>query len=1106
MNGNIMWGLVWSAAALCGCAVAQGLDVRIEAADFTWVLSAQGATIKLEDRASGRDLCAVPGQPAFTLTTERGVFFPEQLTMEGDSLWVRFADNAGACRFTVEAGRRHILLRLQELQTTAPFERLTLCRLHVPREGKYASALNAWRGADYAVALMGLSPNVCPGGSARLSGSASPGATAQASYTEDAQVGRGAARLVGLNPTDGYAWTCWPRRLDRPLDLRGHVGIGAWVKGDGKGELLKIQLHDTTSGDIAHYRDYYIPIDFTGWKYCELPLPEGEAVDYSQIVECNLYFNGIPPQTDVECLVDDIRALRRLTGQPSTDPQDWVLASFEDPSVAYFDRPATVLTADCMARHGTEGAGVAIIACPDRDLAAAIEEMELAAGLPSPHFDGVWSKTAPDVARSYLFIFGMTADNVELVIEYALQCGFGAILIGDSCWTRDYGHFTLNTDAFPRGLEDLRAAVAKIHAAGLRCGLHFLAAGISANDRYVTPVPDNRLVMDRFAELAADVDAQASFIPTVTAPEGFPPREGGYLGDAAIVRIGDELITYQSLSLTEPFGFVDCSRGAFGTTAAAHRRGDRIAHMRRAYCLFLHDMDTSLTKEVAGNFARVARAVDADMAYFDGSEGMQEPHWYYNATLHKAYWDALGRQDMLLQGSSFSHYSWHIVSRCASADGHGDLKRYLDERIPGFEWLDDNLMPLDLGWYYIYGAQTTPDQIEYICQKALGFGCSVSIQTDPHNITHHPRMDEIIWLLRTHEDLRLSGQVSEEMRARLRIPGQEYQLSMDGGMPRFRRVVYGQEQRVVPAEVPPPVTVTADPTVGVPRIGFEIRAGRQVAAGPEYDDPGNWMLEDFEDLGPYLGTSHGGLAQYSIGTNKAGSTSAGVTQQFESITEGAKVGQRCGRYTATSTRTDDAGWSAIGRAITPPLDLREHVGLGVWICGDNSGAAFKIQPRDAAGHAQDYYIPINFSGWRYFFLKRPEKPWPEPIVYDAVSYLTLYYNGIPAGKTCTVLVDGLKALRSLPDPLPSPPPALRLGDREIRLDCALHQDDCLLYRGGAAATLKGPGRSPEQVQLTGGPVSPAGVEIPVTLTPDPAQTREMFVRTYVVYDEQPPGG
>ncbi len=1092
------WTIVVLLVALCltGSATAQPGEIIFETRAFAWRLSPDGRTVSLRDKPTNRELCAAPSQPAFILTTGAGIFVPAEIALAGDVLTVRFAENAGECRFTVAAGDRHLLLRLQELKTTAPLERLTLCRLFTPREGKFASVLNAWRGPDMAVALMGLSPNVCPGETRPLHGSASPGATAKAGYAGEAQVGKGAARLVGLNPTEGAAWTFWPRRLPRPLDLRGHVGIGAWVKGDGKGELLKIQLHDSTSGDYGHYRDYYITIDFTGWKYCELPRPVGEAIDYSDIVECNLYFNGIPAKTDVACLVDDIRALRKLTGQPSTDPTDWVLESFEDPSVAYFDRPATVLSADCLAQYGTEGAGVALIACPDRELGPAIAEMELAAGLPSPRLKGAWGKTSPEITRSYLFIFGMGMDNVDVAINYARQCGFGAILIGDACWTRGYGHFTLNTDAFPRGIPDLRATVARIHAAGFRCGLHFLAAGISANDRYVTPVPDNRLVMDRFAELAGDVDEKAAVLPTVAAPEGFPPQEGGYTGDSAIVRIGDELVSYGSRSLKAPCGFRDCRRGDFGTTPAAHKRGDRIAHVRRGYGLFLHDIDTTLTAEVARNFADVANAVDADMAYFDGSEGMQEPHWYYNARLHKAYWDALGRNDVLLQGSSHSHYSWHIVSRAASADGHGDLKRYLDERIPGFAWLADNLMPLDLGWYYIYGAQTTPDQIEYICQKALGFGCSVSIQTDPGNITGHPRMDEIIKLLRTYEDLRLAGTVPEAMRARLRVPGEEYRLSMEDGKPHFRRVVYGKETLVTPGAEPVTIPIRVDRALGTPRLGVELRAGGQMTPGAEYDAPGTWLLEDFEDLAPY-GVKD---ARPGVGTDLAGSTSPGVTQRLESASEGAKLGGHCARYTAVSTRSDNNGWSAVGRVLDPAPDLREHVGLGVWICGDGSGAKFKIQPRDAATHAQDYYISIDFTGWRYFILPRPEKPWPEPIVYDAVKSLTFYFNNIPAGKTCTVLVDGLKALRSIAEVPCSAPELVGPDGSVLGFDASLGRDCYLLYSGGAAATVKAPRAPGREVPVTGRlGALPDGAST-ITVRPSAHQTRELFVKTMVVYD------
>ena len=1095
----------WLPALVCLLATSAALaqHVVLETPSFVWELSETGRTVSLLDRDTRREL-SVSSQPAFTLVTEDGTFEPERVRLDGDQLAVRFAEGAGECRFKVASGKRHLTLKLSGLETKAPLTSLTLCRLFVPREGKVAGLVNAWRGPEQAVAVMGLSPAVRPGGGRGprgSGGSASPGAKAEAAFTNEAKAGSGAARLVGLNPTDKPAWTCRYKTFARPLDLRGHVGIGAWVKGDGKGELLKIQLYDGKGAGASHYRDYYIKIDFTGWKYCELKRPEGEPIDYGHITQCNLYYNGIPPKTNVECVVDDIRALRELTGKPSSNPQDWILEDFEDPAAPYYDLPATVISADCLAQYGTEGAGVGVIVCPAEQLTAAIEELELAAGLPSPHFNGAWSKTSPDVQRSYLFITRLSAEDTDDVIEFARRGGFSAILIGQWSWTTSVGHFPINTRNFPRGIQDLKQTVRKFQAAGFRCGLHFHGPSISNNDAYVTPVPDDRLVMDRFAELAADVSAEDSFIPATAAPEGWPPHEGGYRGDSAILRIGDELVSYGSLSLEAPSGFADCKRGFLGTKASAHEKADRIAHVKRSYGYFLHDADTTLTAEVAGNLARVANAVGANMLYFDGSERLQGPHWHYNAKIHKAYWDALGRTDTLLQASSVSHFSYHILSRHASADGGGDIKRYLDERLPRLRWYFDNLLPLDLGWYYIYGGSATPDQIEYVCQKALGLGCSVGIQTNPTMIREHPRMDEFIRIIRSYEDLRLSGEVSEEMRARLRVPGEEYLLSVQDGKHRFPRVTYSDEMAVVPETEAPALRVTVDPKLGEPHLGLEVRAGQQVAPGPDYNDPQAWLLEDFEDLTPYGAKGAGEWAKYVIGSNQAGNTSEGVTQKFESITEGAKLGQRCGKYTAVSTRTDNGGWSAIGRRLDPPLDLREHVGLGVWICGDGSGAQFKIQPRGPKGNAQDYYIPINFTGWRFFVLKRPDKPWPEPITYDGVKYLTFYYNGIPAGKTCTVLVDGLKALRTLTETT-TPAPTFVLGGKSLTFDARLGLDDCLLYRGGPSATLKRPGEKARAVTAEGtlAPLPAGENEISVVFPDDREQLRELLVRALLVYD------
>jgi hypothetical protein len=213
-------------------------------------------------------------------------------------------------------------------------------------------------------------------------------------------------------------------------------------------------------------------------------------------------------------------------------------------------------------------------------------------------------------------------------------------------------------------------------------------------------------------------------------------------------------------------------------------------------------MDTSLLPEVAGNFARVANACHIDMIYFDGSEQLQGDHWYYNARLHRAFYAALENKDILIQASSTSHSSWHIIARSASADGHGDLKGYLDERSPGFGSMANDGMPLDIGWYYGYDPATTLDQYEYILGATIGYDSSMSYQVSPTAAARHPFTAPLLDLISRYEKLRLSGRVPEAMRARLRVDPavagtkaaalqrKEYHLEGNEGHEVFQRVVY----------------------------------------------------------------------------------------------------------------------------------------------------------------------------------------------------------------------------------------------------------------------------------------------------------------------------
>jgi hypothetical protein len=436
----------------------------------------------------------------------------------------------------------------------------------------------------------------------------------------------------------------------------------------------------------------------------------------------------------------------------------------------------------------------------------------------------------------------------------------------------------------------------------------------------------------------------------------------------------------------------------------------------------MYDMDTTLIDEVSDHFARVANACDIDMIYFDGSERLQGDHWYYNAKLHKTFFDKLARKDILLQASSFSHYSWHILARSASADGHGDLKGYLDARSGWFDSLKRNGMPLDIGWYYGYDTTCTLDMYEYVLGATIGYDSSMSFQVSLDAARKHPFTGDILDLISRYERLRLSGRVPDDMRERLRIDPalagektpeeraalldlrREYRLLGPEGEEVFQRVVYDPWHEETPA-APESAQWTLRVPQGPARVGVQIHAlpGPWSAPGPSYSAAEAVTLETFDDLASYLGGENTNVTEIAHG--QAGSTLEGVTQNL-ALSEDGKEGSRCAVYSAQSSLSTNGGWTFIGKSFDPPLDISWHKAIGFWLRGDGNGGMFKLQLTDGS-KAADFYITNDYTGWRYQQLTRSQ---PDPIDYKQVRRFNLYYNALPANTSVACAIDDVKAL------------------------------------------------------------------------------------------------
>jgi len=676
------------------------------------------------------------------------------------------------------------------------------------------------------------------------------------------------------------------------------------------------------------------------------------------------------------------------------------------------------LRCSCVAKHGIEGAGFALVAAPRARFNEAIMATERANGLPSPMLDGQWARFSDMARESYLFATRTTEADIDTLIEYAKLGGFGTIIILKNDWLANHGHFDVNTNNFPDGRESLRRAVDRIHTAGLTAGVHVFGPLVSPNDPYVTPVPRDDLAYAPCPPLAEAVDETADVLTLGGQPELLPPaapRSRAFPG--YFIRVGDEIIQYTDAEVGPPFRFVGCTRGALGTTAAAHPAGAEVRGLLNQWGFFLVDPDGELAEEVTSNFADVVNACGFDMVYFDASDGTMGPAldgWYYLNRMHLGYYSKLDR-DVLYQTSTGTgrNILWHIVPRSASADGHGDIKGYLDQRWPGILSQARNFTRSDIGWYYMF-SNVRPDQIEYVRAKALSIAGSISIECSRQSLEALPQARRTFEMLARYERCREAGSFPEDVLARMQEPGRDFRLLEGADGFELYRAVY-EEPRTVDA---------LDGEVNVWRItndldepcdlGVEVIPGQREVAYAGYEDPAALTIESFDPADAADAYVLGGgnqYEQYVMGNQKeitdTGVVMAGVTQSFETSDE-AKVGERSLAYAATND-TDLWGWTGIGRHFDEPLDLSGYAGIGLWIRGDAGYEKLRVQLRDTQGRYCDHLAAIDFEGWSlHTFPLQGEG-------FDAsqVEYLLFYFNNITRRESVAILIDDVRALPDL---------------------------------------------------------------------------------------------
>jgi len=716
--------------------------------------------------------------------------------------------------------------------------------------------------------------------------------------------------------------------------------------------------------------------------------------------------------------------------------------------------PSPRFEVQCDAKQGIVGARFALVGCPTGRLRSVLQEVLKDEGVLHSPLGGPFAFDAEENRGSYVFAYGLSEANADEWVALAKKAGFAQVhLIG---FEKSLGHYEPNPKLFPNGLAGLKGVVDKIHAAGMRAGMHTLTGCIAPHDPFATPVPDQRLAKDASFVLAEAVNETDRAVPTTTEPKGFDTL-WAYAAHGNVVQIGDELIQFEGLA---PTGFTACRRGAFGTKAAPHAQGTPVHHLFVRYCAFQPDPASTLVDDVAECIARVYNTCGFDMIYMDGAEGMFGG-WHGVSKMRAAIFQRLkGR--MLVEASEWGYHSWPFHSRIGAYDyPHWALKRFIDIHC---DHNDGNrassLLPSQLGWWAILGPSADHDaefrdEIEYLCVKALATDAPMSFQGVGLGKPANARQDEYLDLIGRYERLRLARTVPEPIRKQLRTPKADFRLVEAGGNPRFVPTDYLTHK--VTGLRDGKATWTVRNRFAAQPLRLRIQA--LYSAAP-YDSPDAVVLASFDKQ-----------EEFAVSGAAKGITAEWAPMAIHGNRKGPP--ELCAQLKAKSEAPSRTGaWARFTRTFTPPLNLSKHGALGFWVEGDAKGQLLNFQltnPPQFWGTFAEHYVDVDFTGRRWVELHLRERDaerfgdytWPygdiyavyrSPLIRSHVSALNLYVNNLPPGDATSCLIGQVKALPVAKVQLANP--AITVGGATVTFPVALESGqyiemesatDCKLY-------------------------------------------------------------
>lgn len=457
-----------------------------------------------------------------------------------------------------------------------------------------------------------------------------------------------------------------------------------------------------------------------------------------------------------------------------------------------------LLNADLLKGLKLKGGKAAIVAGAGRDgFLDAMDRFERDLGLPL----GVQSRRDPRLNASIYWTSSASPKDIDEHIALAKKGGFRMMLFYYTAMTKapggyaELGDYDWHAD-YPNGLDDLRTVLKKVKDAGITPGFHTLQTHIGCKSRYVTPVADPRLNITRRFTLAKPIPADGN-PDVIEVLEN--PVDAMMFKPARVLKFGGELFSYDAYTTQPPFRFTGVRRGHWKTAPAAHPRGEiggtlDVSEFAAISCYI--DQKTDLQDEIARKI-KVIYDAGMEFCYFDGSEGVAPPCGVNVSLAQYRVTRTFAKPPIFTEGAAKSHFGWHLQAGANAFDifPPETFKRMI-VRFPQDEapLMRKDMTRLDFGWwgFYLPGQTvkiktevphrtlktigTQMDMWEFGTSRAAAWDCPATIMFTPSRARLHPRLGDLMEVMRRWEDVRARNWLTPAQKEALKSPVQEHHL------------------------------------------------------------------------------------------------------------------------------------------------------------------------------------------------------------------------------------------------------------------------------------------------------------------------------------------